>query len=77
MSALTRLTSRMGPLAGWIVALGVLLVGSELLYHKHPYFALEKIPGFYGLFSVLAALALIGVAAAVGSALRRPEDTYD
>ena len=51
------------------------LVG--VLYHKHPHYAAEKIPGFYAIFG-FAAYALIVVAGFVWrKVVMREEDYYD
>lgn len=62
----------------FFIALGV-LVGLNLFIHPHhPHFALEKFPGFWAVFGLVAALVLGKVAK--GSAhtfLGKPEDFYE
>ena len=55
----------------------VALGAADFFLHGHPYFSLEEIPAFYGLFGLAAAFALVLVAKVLSGVLRRGEDFYD
>lgn len=48
-----------------------------ILYHKHPYFDFEKLPGFYGLYGFFGSVGLVLVAKQMRRVLMRDEDYYD
>lgn len=49
----------------------------HILYDKHPYTEVEEIPVFYGLYSMISFLALLGLARWVRSIIKRDEAYYD
>ena len=59
----------------WI-ACGLLLL-AEPFVHLHPYFKAEETFGFYGIYGLLACVALVIVAKVLQSIVSRPEDYYD
>ncbi len=62
----------------WIlVALCILLFFSDAFYHKHSYFEIENLFGFYGLFGFTVYVGLILFAKWLRTVLMRPEDYYD
>lgn len=62
----------------WVlVLLSVLLFLADALYHKHPYFEIEKAFGFYGVFGFCACVALIITAKIVRFLVMRAENYYD
>ena len=60
-----------------LAALCAVLFVADFLYHKHPHFAVEEIPGFYGIYGFAAFTGLILVAKALRFFIKRPEDYYD
>ena len=54
-----------------------------ILYHKHPHFPVEKLPGFYGLYGFFGSVGLVLVAKWMRKGtwpwkgLMRDEDYYD
>ena len=50
---------------------------ADWVYHKHPYFAVENVPGFYAIFGFVICIVLIFVAKWMRAILMRPEDYYD
>jgi uncharacterized membrane protein YhdT len=59
-----------------IAALAVLVM-LDLVVKHYRYFAIDGTFGFAAWFGALACAALILLALAIGSLLRRPEGTYD
>ena len=55
----------------------MLLFLADALYHKHPYFEIEKAFGFYGVFGFCACVALIITAKIVRFLVMRAENYYD
>jgi hypothetical protein len=67
---------------GWapvlaLAAAGALLVGLDFVIERHPHFAAEGWPGFYGLCGAAACLVGVGVALLLRLIVQRPEDHYD
>jgi hypothetical protein len=60
-----------------LVAVCVGLFFADALYHKHGYFAIERVFGFYGLFGFVVCVALVLAAKWMRTFLMRPEDYYD
>lgn len=60
-----------------LVLLSVLLFLADALYHKHPYFGIEKAFGFYGVFGFCACVALIITAKIVRFLVMRTDNFYD
>jgi hypothetical protein len=60
-----------------LVAVCVALFFADAFYHKHGYFAIEHVFGFYALFGFVAYVALIFLAKRLRTVLMRPEDYYD
>ena len=50
---------------------------ADWVYHKHPYFAAENVPGFYAIFGFVVCIVLIFIAKWMRTILMRPEDYYD
>lgn len=62
-----------------VIGLLVICLGTgavDFFMHKHPHFAVEDIPAFYGLFGLAGVLVLVAVAKVLGALLRRREDFY-
>ena len=59
-----------------LVVCGVLLL-ADLFYDKHAKYPLEKLFGSYALAGLLGSAALVLIARAAGSAIRRGENYYD
>jgi uncharacterized membrane protein YhdT len=59
-----------------IAALAILLL-CDLVVKHYRYFAIDGTFGFAAWFGALSCFALILLALAIGSLLRRPEATYD
>ena len=53
-----------------------LLFLADFLYHKHPHFAVEEIPGFYGIYGFVMFTGLILAAKALRFFIKRREDYY-
>ncbi len=49
---------------------------ADFAYHKHIYVAVEKIPGFYGIFGFVMFAGLVIAAKMLRVAIRRPDDYY-
>lgn len=63
----------------FLYALGavcVLLFAGDFLYHKHGYFEIEELPGFYGIIGFLSCGVLAVLAGVLRNLLTRPEDYY-
>jgi hypothetical protein len=60
-----------------LVAVCVALFFADASYHKHGYFAIEQVFGFYGLFGFIVCVALVLAAKWMRTFLMRPEDYYD
>jgi hypothetical protein len=60
-----------------LVAVCVALFFADAFYHKHGYFAIEHVFGFYGLFGFIVCVALVLAAKWMRTFLMRPEDYYD
>jgi len=50
------------------------LVG--VLYHKHPHYAVERAPGFYGIYGFVSCVALVLLARLLRRLVMRGEDYY-
>lgn len=62
-----------------IWALVILCIGltlADFLYHKHSYFEIEDIPGFYGFYGFIMCAALVIAAKGLRILLKRDEDYY-
>jgi hypothetical protein len=71
-------TRRVG--TGLILALAaasLLVFGLDFVVERHPYFEVERWPGFYGLAGAASCLAAIIVALLLRRIVLRPEDYYD
>lgn len=60
-----------------VIVVSVLLFFGDALYHKHPYFGIEKTFGFYGLYGFVACVGLVIAAKGLRVLLMRDEDYYD
>ncbi|MCH9809284.1 MAG: hypothetical protein K0U74_16280 [Alphaproteobacteria bacterium] len=58
-------------------AICALLVVADLFVHKHGYFKIEHVLGFYAFFGFLACTVLVLAAKLIRAILMRPEDYYD
>jgi hypothetical protein len=47
--------------------LAAFIIAGAVMPNHHPHFPWDRVPGFYGLFGVLAGLALIGIALGLGN----------
>lgn len=62
-----------------IWALVLLCIGltlADFVYHKHSYFEIEDIPGFYGFYGFIMCAALVIAAKGLRVVLKRDEDYY-
>jgi hypothetical protein len=59
----------------WVVCL--LLAGTDLLYEKHPHFAIESVFGFYAFYGYISCVSLVLAAKLLRKIVMRPEDYYD
>ena len=60
-----------------LAAVCAALFFADGFYHKHGYFAIEQVFGFYGLFGFIVCVALVLAAKWMRTFLMRPEDYYD
>ena len=60
-----------------LAAACLVMLLTDLLYHKHVHFEFEHWFGFFGLFGFVASLVLVLVARLARVVLRRGEDYYD
>jgi hypothetical protein len=60
-----------------VVAYALSMLAGLLPYERHPAFALEQVPGFAGLFGLIAFIGLVLTATWMRTWLERPEDYYD
>ena len=60
-----------------LVAVCALLAVADFFYHKHPYFAIEEIPAFYGLYGLAAAVFIVFTGKLLRHLVMRDEDYYD
>jgi hypothetical protein len=54
-----------------------LLVPIQFLFEQHPHFAVEKFPGFYGIFGFVVFVAIVLAGKLLRRAIMREEDYYD
>lgn len=57
-------------------AVCVLLFLGDFLYHKHGYFEIEELPGFYAIIGFLSCGVLAVLSGVLRNLLTRPEDYY-
>lgn len=55
----------------------VLLFFADAFYHKHAYFEIENLFGFYGIFGFTVYVGLVLTAKWLRTLIMRPEDYYD
>ena len=60
-----------------LVAVCALLILGDLLYVKHPYFAVEYLFGFYAIYGFVGSVGLVLAAKWMRRLLIRDEDYYD
>ena len=60
-----------------LILICVVLFATDGLYHKHAYFALESIFGFYAIYGFVMCVALVLIAKWIRTFLMRAEDYYD
>ena len=60
-----------------LVAVCVLLFFADASYHKHSYFEIENLFGFYGVYGFFVCVALVLIAKSLRAVLMRSEDYYD
>ena len=60
-----------------LVAVCLIVFLADALIHKHGYFQVEHIFGFYGLYGFIVCVGLVLAAKALRIILMRPEDYYD
>ena len=63
-------------IAALCVICGLLMI-ADLFYHKHPYFAVEKLFGFYAFYGFIMCVLLVLAAKVMRVWLMRDEDYYD
>lgn len=63
----------------WYALIGVcvLLFVADFFYEKHPYFPIENILNFYGLYGFVGCVFLVLAAAQLRKVLMRPENYYE
>ena len=63
----------------WVVVVlfAAFVVASVVPYEHHPYFPFEQLPGFAGLFGLVACMGLVLAASWMRTYLTRAEDYYD
>lgn len=61
---------------GVVIVCGILFL-SDAFYKKHPYFAFEKMFGFYGVYGFVACVALVIAAKGLRKLLIREETFYE
>ena len=62
----------------WIlVAVCTMLFFADAFYHKHPYFEVEHLFGFYGVYGFFVCVILVLVAKSMRTVLMRDEQYYD
>lgn len=59
-----------------LVALSVVLIGIDAIYHRHTVQDVEKLQGFYGLYGFVAFSFVVLMGRPLGWLLRRDEDYY-
>ena len=60
-----------------LVAVCAMVFGADALIHKHGYFQVEHIFGFYGIYGFVVCVGLVLAAKALRIILMRSEDYYD
>ncbi|WP_328349379.1 hypothetical protein OG800_01675 [Streptomyces sp. NBC_00445] len=60
-----------------LAALCALALLADFFYTKHPYFSVERWPGFYAVFGFVASVTLVLTAKGLRRLLRRDEDYYE
>lgn len=60
-----------------LVAVCALLFLSDVLYEKHPIFAVEYLFGFYAIYGFIGSVGLVLAAKWLRTLLMRDEDYYD
>ena len=60
-----------------LAVLCVLALVADFFYTKHPYFSVERWPGFYALYGFTGSVALVLTAKGLRRLLRRDEDYYE
>ncbi|MDJ0942016.1 MAG: hypothetical protein QNJ30_01010 [Kiloniellales bacterium] len=60
-----------------LVGVCVIVFLADALIHKHGYFQVEHIFGFYGIYGFVVCVGLVLAAKALRIILMRPEDYYD
>lgn len=60
-----------------LIGICVLLFFADFLYEKHPYFAPEELPNFYGFYGFVGCVFLVLTAAQLRKILMRPENYYE
>jgi hypothetical protein len=60
-----------------LAVLCALALVADFFYTKHPYFGVERWPGFYAVYGFVVSLALVLTAKQLRRLLRRDEDYYE
>jgi hypothetical protein len=60
-----------------LAVLCTLALLADFFYSKHPFFSIERFPGFYGVYGFAVSFALVLVAKQLRRLLRRDEDYYE
>jgi hypothetical protein len=61
---------------GFVIALALTVLG-EYLVDRHPHFTLDRLPGFYAIYGLLACAGLILVAKLIALPLKRVDTYYE
>ena len=60
-----------------LIVVCVMLFFADAIYHKHVFFEIENLFGFYGLFGFTVYVGLVLTAKWLRNFLMRPEDYYE
>ncbi len=60
-----------------LIVICVALFVADFFFEKHPYFAIENIPNFYGIYGFIGCVFLVLAAAQLRKILMRPENYYE
>lgn len=60
-----------------IYAICAALFFADLVYHKHPHYAVEEWLGFYGIYGFIAFFGVVMAGKLLRKLIKRDEDYYD
>jgi hypothetical protein len=64
-------------IVGGLAVLCALALLADFFYPKHPFFSVERFPGFYGVYGFVVSFALVLAAKRLRRLLRRDKDYYE